>query len=257
MAEKAVLSRTKEEIQNDQYFFPYHYMDIYSELYRRIKYLDYLSLLQIIKGTLSQLNGVKLLDAGCGDGRLCHELSGDGAEIVGVDQSEEAIRFAMAFNPTLEFHILDLTKLSFDEEFDVVTLIEVLEHIPPDIINIVISQLWQALKPEGKLLVSVPTTNLPLSEKHYQHFTVQKIENLFTPMFQVVKIIGHLRTGKTWRQFLRLQKYAEIAWPLSKKVPGMNRFIKYVGDYYRTNVETSNLSQAGRILILLEKKSVN
>lgn len=253
MIQKTKNLRTKEEIQDDQYFFPYHYMDIYSGFYRRIKHLDYLSLLKTIKNTLPQLNGLKTLDAGCGDGRLCHELNSDDIDIVGVDKSEKAIRFAKAFNPTLQFYTLDLTKLSFDEKFDVVTFIEVLEHIPPDIIPDIISQIWQVLKPEGKLLVSVPTTNLPVSEKHYQHFTIQEIEKLFTPKFRVIKIIGHLRTGKAWRRFLRLQRYAEIAWPLSRKVPGMKRFLQYVEDYYHTNVETSSPEQAGRLLILFQK----
>lgn len=252
---KATKFNNKEKIQDDQYSFPYHYMDLYSEFHRRIRYLDYLSVLRIAQEMLAPLNGQRLLDAGCGDGRFCYELSQNDIEIVGVDHSERAISFAKAFNPKIEFHVSDLSKLSFEEEFDIAILMEVLEHIPPDNIPIAISELWQALKTKGRLLVSVPTTNLPPSEKHYRHFTIESLENLFTPMFQITKIVGHLRTGKTWKRFLRLQKYAELAWPMRNKVPGINKFLKYIENYHRTNVETSSVEQAGRLLLLLRKNS--
>jgi len=243
----------EQKIQEGQYSFPYHYLDQCIEFYRRVLYLDYLSLLRILREVLQPLRGQKLLDAGCGDGRLCYELRKDNVKVLGIDCSERAIRFAKAFNPSAEFRITDLTELNFDEEFDIVTMVEVLEHLSPSVIPITIRNLWRALKTQGKLLVSVPTTNLPLSPKHYQHFTVDGLEDLFTPMFETERRIGHLKSGRSWKHFLRLQRYAELVWPLRNKL-GVKQFLKHVENYYRQNLESCRLKEAGRVILLFRKK---
>lgn len=243
----------KQEIQDNQYWFPYHYLDLYSEFYRRVAYLDYLSLLKVIKQVLSPLRGQRLLDAGCGDGRLCYELREENVKITGVDYSEKAISFAKAFNAAVKFHVTDLAELRFEEEFDIVALVEVLEHIPPSSISTIISNLRKALKADGQLLVSVPTTNLPVSKKHYQHFTIDSLEKLFVPIFEPVTKIGHSKNGRAWSHFLRLQKYAECVWPLRNKIPGAKLFLEHVENYYRTNLESCSTGEAGRLIVMFQK----
>jgi 2-polyprenyl-3-methyl-5-hydroxy-6-metoxy-1,4-benzoquinol methylase len=238
-----------QQSQENSYIFPYHYLSLYFELYRRVNALHYLTLLQTIKEMLGPLEGQRLLDAGCGDGRFCYELAGEHIDLVGVDYSERAIAFAKAFNPSVEFHLRDLTNLQFEEEFDIITLIDVLEHFPMENVSTVVANLWKALRPSGRLLVSVPTTNMPLSEKHYQHFTVESLEKLLAPMFDPVT--------KTWKHCVRLQKCARLIWPLRNSVPGINRFVSYVENYYHKKVKNCEPEEANAIIEIFHKKNVS
>ena len=243
----------RQSVQEEQYVFPYHYLDLDLEFYRRVKHLDYLSTLRAIKALLAPFEGGRLLDAGCGDGRFCYELREENVRVVGVDYSDRALAFARAFNPSVEFHRADLADLAFEDAFEMITLIEVLEHIPPPDVKKVIMNLWRALTPNGHLVISVPTANLPVAEKHYQHFTRGTLVELFEPMFSLVKVIGHSRGGKVRRRFTRLQRYAELVWPLRHKVSLVRRFVAYVEKYYHENVEFCREDHAWRLIALFRK----
>lgn len=243
----------EQKAQSQQYCFPYHYLDKQFELYREIIYADYLSLMSKIIETIGPVEGMRLLDVGCGDGRLCYELSGKGAEITGIDFSEQAVAFARAFCHECRFDICDIMKMSYKEEFDIITMIEVLEHLPFDIISPVIENLWQALKPDGRLVLSVPTKNIPLAKKHYQHFTLDSLLETIGPGFEQELVMGHLKMSSAWSRYILLKKWAELIWPLRNKLL-FKRFIGYVKGYYKKHLESCGIEEAGRIIIVFRKK---
>jgi 2-polyprenyl-3-methyl-5-hydroxy-6-metoxy-1,4-benzoquinol methylase len=76
-----------------------------------------------------------LLDVGCGEGVLVHRWAkrlGEG-RVVGIDLEEESIQagWAQRQAPNLEYRMLEAADLPFaDDEFDLASAIEVLEHLP-------------------------------------------------------------------------------------------------------------------------------
>ncbi|MFH1616002.1 MAG: class I SAM-dependent methyltransferase [Planctomycetota bacterium] len=244
---------TKEQqIQEEQYIFPYHYLSLYFEKHKRLLHLHYLSMLRTVCETLRPFNGERLLDVGCGDGRLCYELKKENVNYTGVDYSANAIAFAKAFNPDSNFHVLNATERLLEEKFDIITLLEVIEHIPPGDISDCIKMLNQALKTGGRLIISAPSVNLPVISKHYQHFTEESLVKLMPSNFEIIKKIGHTKSGKYWERYTRLVKYSDFLWPLQSKIPFVNNFLKYVESYYK-NIELCEPGQANTIILVFKK----
>lgn len=62
--------------------------------------------------------GERVLDIGCGDGRLTARLAASGAHLVGIDYSPELVSAARARG--LEVHLGSAETMEFDKEFDAV-----------------------------------------------------------------------------------------------------------------------------------------
>jgi trans-aconitate methyltransferase len=83
--------------------------------------------------------GERILDLGCGTGALTAEIAARGAEVLGVDRSEEMIAQAMKKFPALRFEVMDVRELRFNTDradkareaaFDAVFSNAVLHWIP-------------------------------------------------------------------------------------------------------------------------------
>jgi SAM-dependent methyltransferase len=98
-----------------------------------------------------------VLDVGCGEGVLTVEWAErlrDG-RIVGIDLDDPKLRaeWLRRERPNLEFRAEEATRLPFgDDEFDLATAIEVLEHVPEP--EATLAEMARVAR--GHLLVSVP-----------------------------------------------------------------------------------------------------
>src|SRR5574341_88791 len=75
-----------------------------------------------------------VLDAGCGTGLLLAEISlrFPQAQLAGSEYSKRGNERAKKRLPKAEFHVLDLARQKYGRKFDLVTCIDVLEHIQDD-----------------------------------------------------------------------------------------------------------------------------
>jgi 2-polyprenyl-3-methyl-5-hydroxy-6-metoxy-1,4-benzoquinol methylase len=103
-------------------------------------------------------DGDKILDVGCGNGRLLAALAGKKVLYTGLDQSEKLLAFARENYPQGKFELGNLLELSqFNEiNFDHVFCLAVLHHLPgSDLRLAALRQLKNKIKDDGRIIVTV------------------------------------------------------------------------------------------------------
>ena len=90
----------------------------------------------------AQLSGKAVLDVGCGGGILAEAMSARGARVTGIDLAGKALKVAQLHlrESMLPVHYEEASAEAYAEShagaFDVVTCMEMLEHVPASLPNI-------------------------------------------------------------------------------------------------------------------------
>ncbi|MEE9543695.1 MAG: class I SAM-dependent methyltransferase [Thermodesulfobacteriota bacterium] len=97
------------------------------------------------------------LDIGCSVGQLLQFANKD-FDVYGIDSSEKAIKQCEISMPSGNFvcGLFEKTDSFKDNYFDVITMIEVIEHIPEP--NLFLQKVYQKLKPGGVVLTATGNT---------------------------------------------------------------------------------------------------
>jgi SAM-dependent methyltransferase len=146
----------------------------------------YWSYLSFVLDRVEELRPASLLDVGSGEGRLVAEVCArlPAIRALGVDMSERAVALARAMTTSGEFRAGDITEHGFlTDRFDAITMVEVLEHIPETELPRIRSTLRKHLENHGQLVVTVPTKNMGMHPKHYQHFDLASLVEALQPDF--------------------------------------------------------------------------
>lgn len=125
-----------------------------------------------------------VLELGCGTGSVLSRLHAAFPDIAiaGGDLSEEALAVARRRVRTGTFAQLDIRDVPYDSEFDVVCLLDVLEHVDED--DEALFQATRAVRPGGGVVVSVPQHRWLWSAmddygRHRRRYTRARAEALF------------------------------------------------------------------------------
>ncbi len=106
----------------------------------------------IVQSPKFKVKSLKILDVGCGTGGNLEMLKKFGAA-EGVDVSEDALAFCRQKGLKVEKGLAE--KMPFaNESFDVVTALDVIEHLDDDVAGL--REMFRVLKTGGKTLIFVP-----------------------------------------------------------------------------------------------------
>jgi 2-polyprenyl-3-methyl-5-hydroxy-6-metoxy-1,4-benzoquinol methylase len=167
-----------------------------------------------LEDLLARADPRSLLDVGCGEGLLVQRwaLAHGERRVVGIDLEEESIQAGWEQHsaPNLEYRVLAAEDLPFAAgEFDTVSAIEVLEHLPnPEhtlaemarcaerhlLVSVPREPLWRALNlARGAYLLQAGNT-----PGHLNHFSRRSFVRLLSRYGQVVEV----RSPLPWTMLL-------------------------------------------------------
>ena len=140
---------------------------------------------------------VKILDIGCGPGQFAALCAEAGHKYVGLDWSKVAIEIGRE-GPG-EFHLVDLQqdRTHFNDDYDVATFIEFLEHVPDDLEIL-------ADVPRGRtVILTVP--DYPGAE-HFRFFSdLDQVTHRYQPLITIAArmiLSGKSRRGRSVKMFV-------------------------------------------------------
>jgi len=109
------------------------------------------------------LKGKRVLDVGCGGGILSESMSLKGADVTGIDLGEKALNVAklhaLETGAKVNYQLISVEELAQQqaESFDVVTCMEMLEHVPDP--AAIVGACARLAKPGGQVFFSTINRN--------------------------------------------------------------------------------------------------
>lgn len=243
----------RQQVQDDDYAFPYHYVPQFepgfTQTYSWAWGLYYISAIEFVLDQVREIGPQSVIDVGTGDGRFVRELTRafPAARVLGVDYSERAISVARALNPGLDLRCIDIRADSVGEKFDLVTLIEVFEHIPLALAHDFVAALRRLIKDDGRMLLTVPHANVPVSRKHFQHFTAESLQAYFLPHFEIERTVfldARSRAVNLIRKVLQNEYFILAHWGIR------NRLYRF----YKRRYLVADEPRCGRIFMRLRPR---
>ena len=186
---------------------------------------------------------LRILDIGCGTGAMLDDLKPFG-EVIGADFSPEALQFCVTRGASAGLARADVRRLPFaDESFDVVTAMDIIEHIDDD--KAASSEIFRVLKPGGRLLVTVPAFPSLWSEHdealhHFRRYTAPRLKDLFQRVGLRVDKLSYTVTTLfpliwVYRQITNLRPKAQVgsekkanlvnfSWPVNQALLSLSQW---------------------------------
>lgn len=147
---------------------------------------------KILKKYFNEKKDLKILDAGCGTGFNFEVLSEFG-DVYGVDLSQTGLEECKKLNyKSLE--LKDVNKLNYENYFDVVIAIELIEHIEND--EETIANFKKYLKNDGLLIITTPAFKFLWSKDdelamHKRRYSKKRLKNILKNSGLKIEYLGY------------------------------------------------------------------
>ena len=111
----------------------------------------------------SPVNGMKLIDVGCGGGLISEKMAEFGAQVTGIDMGDAPLSVAklhlLESGQTVEYLKITAEQIAAEraEQYDIVTCLEMLEHVPDP--SLVVAACADLVKPGGDVYFSTINRN--------------------------------------------------------------------------------------------------
>lgn len=195
---------------------------------------------RIVPATSPQKTPVRILDIGCAGGVAFDDFSRFG-DVTGIEPDDKLIDSTPKWRNRVR-HDLFTPSYQPEEQFDVITMLDVLEHIEDDVGTL--AHLFKILKPGGYAILTVPALdwlwsahdeiNLHFRRYHrdtFQNllsgagFSIQKMRYLFGWSLGLVYM-------RTWLRPRRIQDYSVTVpiFPLNSLFAGLTRVENALSD---------------------------
>ena len=154
---------------------------------------------------LSALTGKRVLDVGCGGGILADSMARKGADVVGIDLATKALRVAQlhaleAGTQNVQYREISAEAMALEQPagFDVVTCMEMLEHVPDP--ASVVRACATLVKPGGWVFFSTINRNakafmLAIVGAEYVLNMLPRGTHEYAKMIRPSELAGHCRNA--------------------------------------------------------------
>jgi 2-polyprenyl-3-methyl-5-hydroxy-6-metoxy-1,4-benzoquinol methylase len=169
-------------------------------------------------------NGTYLLDIGCGEGFFLFNAARAGYATKGVELSQDAAEYARReFGLDVEAQLFEELRFP-DDHFDVITLWQVLEHVPYPLM--ILKKAHRILKPGGLLALSTPNIQgVParilgrrwwnIRRLHINQFTTKTLTTVLENAgFKDISSVSYKESISLLVLFIPILKYIKLYEPL-------------------------------------------
>ena len=141
---------------------------------------------------------VDILDVGCLNGNFYDFIKEKNRNIksfIGIDLSDKLIERAKKRFPEQEWQVADCHTLPFeDNSFDVVTALEIMEHIEEP--KKMLSEMMRVTRQNGSVIITTPNNNFVKDAAHVWSYSTTDVFNLLSEISKNIQIMKICSTDR-------------------------------------------------------------